>query len=157
MTKYLRFEQARESKVYREIVDECCYRLAEVGYFSKADVMDKTGYGAIDVEDIRWDYVKRIIEKEQSTELICLPSAFFKRHPKTEEVRFPARYLAHGHGKRAVGFAIVSRENGHLVMQHLNLKRAKAIGHVRSANETLDMSRRALVDGSEIAALPSNE
>ena len=144
MPKWLRFEVARASEVYCKIIEDAVTKLHDVGHFAKIDVLKATGYDVFDENEIRWDYVKRIIEEDHDTELVPLASAFFKRHAREEEVVFPWRFIAQGYGKKTAGFAIVSQRNGHFVTQHLRLKRARTSGAIKGADKTLHIGQRAL-------------
>lgn len=142
MSRYLQFKKAQASKVYREIVTEVEEALTSIGYFHKATVLTKLGYDDFD-DAIRWDYVKRMVEEQYKTELICLAEAFFKRHSKEDERHFPAKYTSTGHGKRAHGFAIASPENGHFVIQRLRVKHNIMLGAHKSANRLRSIAQQA--------------
>jgi len=144
MSKWLRLESARNNKVYIEIVTEALIRLTERGSFSKDGVLEATGYDVIG--DIRWDYVVRIIEEDHDTKLMAMAESYFKRHATDSEITSPEKYIAHGHGKRTAGYAIIRRENGHLVTHVLKIKEDRAIGCVKAANRTLEVGRTAGVE-----------
>lgn len=143
MAKWLRYEKALASKVYRDIAADASDRLHDSGHFAKEDVLESTGYQVIS-DDIRWDYIKRMIEEQYDVELVPLAFAYFKRHSKKEEMTVPARFIATGYGKRTVGFALVSEQNGHLVLSHLDRKRGKIAGAVKSANKSLSKAKQAI-------------
>jgi hypothetical protein len=133
--KYLRYEKAIASKVYREIVDECVVRLNDHGTCIKQDVLDRTGYDAVS-DDLRWDYIRRMIETSYDTELIPLAPSFMKRHRKQEEITFTERFVARGNGRRTIGYANASQQNGHFVIHRMMMKTKMAKGFTESAERT---------------------
>lgn len=168
MTKYLRYEAAKASTVYRAIIDDAIERLVDVGRFAKAEVLAATGYDVFDDEAIRWDYVKRIIEEEHDTELIPMASVFFrdgqrdgrrdKRHGSAfPPEQFPERYIATGHGKKTAGFVIASNINGHFVVHCLKMVRGNVRGKIAKGNKTLKIGQRVGIDkltGKKVLELP---
>lgn len=147
MMKYLRFEKAMQSKVYRELVDEAMMILSDFGVFAKQDVINRAGYDAI-ADDIRWDYVRRIIEDSHDTELIPLAPRYFKRHKHDEEVRFTELYVAKGNGKKTVGYATACEENGHFVIHRIKFKKKLADAFMKSAERSrqIGVRRGALIE-----------
>src|SRR6266478_6406544 len=116
----LRYEDAVKSKVYREIIDYAADRIHDVGAFKFSDALKATGYAAIG-SSVRWDYVKRIIERKYNTKLFPVPSSYFERH--SEELDLKKLVARGGKTKRGVGFISVTRENGRLVKHLLDIQR----------------------------------
>lgn len=137
MSKFLRYSTAVQSRVYRELLEEAELRLIEIGHFAKIDVTDRVGYSAI-ADDIRWDYIRRMIEEKHKTELIPLGPAFFKRHKREEEINpmFTEKFVARGNGRGTVGFALASKENGHFIVHRLKLKTKMSKAFAESAEHT---------------------
>jgi hypothetical protein len=151
MASWYRFETAAANRVYIDIADDAAERLHRVGYFAKAEVLKATGYGIFE-DDLRWDYVRRMIEEKYKTELVPLCAAFFKRESKDI---VPGKLIAGGHGKRTAGYAITSQKNEHLVLARLNRRRAQADGNAEKANKTRDTSIEAGADQCRtLAPLP---
>lgn len=142
--KYLRYERAQSLPAYMKLVAECTLELTQHGCFSKQPVVDRAGLTGVD-GDIRWDYVVRMIEEQESTELIAMAPAFFKRHKKEVEALKPAAFMATGSGRKTAGYAIVSKQNGHFVVHRLKLKRAMATGLTASAQRTVEVGARAQI------------
>ena len=133
--KYLRFEKAVVSVIYITIVKEAELRLEDHGTFIKDEVIRRVGYDAIG-DDIRWDYVRLIIERTHDTELIPLAPSFMKRHKKEEELRFTEKFIARGNGRRTIGYANACPQNGHFVIHRLKTKLKTAEGFTKSADRT---------------------
>ena len=153
MTKWLRYDQASKSKPYKEIANVAAERLTAGGSFQKEEVLEKTGYAVFD--DIRWDYIKRMIEEEHATELVPLAGVYFQpRKSRDRELAgdpkiFPARYIATGHGKKTAGYAIASEDNGHFVVEILKIKTNRARGMMKAAETTREVGSKAHVKGLE--------
>lgn len=141
MAKFLRFDKAVQSKVYSEIVQECEIKLEDKGYFAKIDVIDGAGYDAI-ADDIRWDYVRRMIEERHETELIPLAPSYFKRHRRDEEKQFTEKFVARGNGRRTVGYANASEQNGHFVIHRIKIKTKMSVAFATSAERTRQIGIR---------------
>jgi hypothetical protein len=141
MSKFLRYRIAVQSKVYQELVEETERQLVEIGHFAKINVANRAGYAAV-FDDIRWDYIRRMIEEKHNTELIPLGPAFFKRHIKKEEVSFTEKFVARGNGRGTVGYAIASEQNGHFVIHRLNLKIKMSKAFADSAEDTRALAVR---------------
>jgi hypothetical protein len=154
MTKWLRYESAKSSRVYRDIVTDAVDRLTHAGSFAKKDVLGATALDVFDDESIRWDYVKRIIEADHDTELIPMASVFFKEGQRNGRrdtrhgaafppAQFPERYIATGYGKKTAGFCIASGENGHFVVHTLKMIRGAVRGKIKKGNRALTVGQRA--------------
>ena len=133
--KYLRFEKAVASIIYVTVVKEAELRLEDHGTFIKDDVIRRVGYDAIG-DDIRWDYVRLIIERKHDTELIPLAPSFLKRHKKEEELKFTEKFIARGNGRRTIGYANACPQNGHFIIHRLRTKLKTAEGFSNSAQKT---------------------
>jgi hypothetical protein len=155
MTKWLRFEAAVKSPHYQKMRDAAIRRLREWGHFSKHAVMQETEFDVFDDGDIRWDYIKLMIDEELGTELMPVAQSFFNAVAtergreagltrEQEVVQFPGRFLAQGHGKKCAGYALMEERNGHFVLRYLNNKRSKAGGTVKAANKTLETAQHSI-------------
>lgn len=159
MTKYMRIEDAKSSKVYIDLKDLIVDRLINLGYFSKEDVLTASGYMAVS-DSIRWDYLRRMIEEEHHTELIPLSAKFFGKtlvvdgrrrrlgdlhgsQHRQLEIQFPEQMIATGYGQRTAGFAMADQRNGHFIVQLLQIKRGRVRGAVNALNRTVEIAARA--------------
>jgi hypothetical protein len=148
MAKYLRYEKAKASKVYMEIVEQAEQRLLDHGVFNKEEVVARCGYTEIS-HDLRWDYIRRTIEDGHNTELIPLAPAYFRRHSKELEKSFTEKFVAKGNGRGTVGYAIASEQNGHFIIHRLKSKMKLAHSFGESAERT-----KAI--GIRVGAIPSS-
>ena len=141
MAKYLRYSAALASKVYLEIVMQAELRLADHGTFSKHEVVKDSGFEPFESE-IRWDYVRRMIEEKHDTELIPLAPSYYRRHSKQEELEFTEKFVAKGNGRHTVGYCVASERNGHFVIHRLELKMRMANAFIESAERTRSLGLR---------------
>lgn len=140
--KHLRYKTCLESDVYQRIVDEAVAMLEHNGVFVFTDVLEKTKLGVI-ADAIRWDYVRRIIEDRHDTDLYPLGPAYLKRHAKSDETRFPNKFIAGGNGRNTVAYANVSEENAHFVLVRLKRNETMAQAYDKAATRTRAVAERA--------------
>jgi len=127
MSKYLRREVAAKNAVYQAILEACTKRLAEVGYFSKEEVLQDTGMEAFD-DSIRWDYVVDFLRSGQGVELIPMAQRFFTRHKAADRRHAPQMFIATGHGKKTMGYANVTIDGGVFAIKQLQNRKSMQNG-----------------------------
>jgi hypothetical protein len=149
MTKYLRYEAALDSPVYQQIAEEAYRRLLAVGSFEKDEVLKETRH-LIFKDAIHWEFIKRMLESRDAAhdvELIPVAASYFKRHADEQEVTFPERFVATGHGKKTAGYVLATAENGHFVTYNLKTKKNRAVGIAKKANRLRQVGdRRGIAD-----------
>ena len=144
MLKYLRKEGARQCPIHTAVYEAAVDSLVMFGVFSKEDVINSLNFGAV-ADAIRWDYIREFIEEEQKCDLVPLAQTYFNRHKKAEEAVNPGRFIAMGFGKKTFGFAAVTPQNDHLVIERIRQRKAISNGVSQSFKEYLDRlnARRA--------------
>lgn len=140
MVKFLRFAKAQSNHVYMEIADYAVERLIANGFFIRDEVLERTGYDA--GFDIRWDYVRRIIEEKHDTELIPLGPRFLSRHQLQDEQQFTERFIAGGNGRKCVAYANATQKNGHFILMRLKVKGRIADGLAKSVQRTVAIAQK---------------
>ena len=147
MTKWLRYETAKDDPLYKTIVRSAENILEALGAFSKEEALKQAGFAILDDSVFRWDYIKRMIEDKNDTELIPLASQFFsakrdKRHSTSYPPdQFPERYLAHGYGKKTAGFCTAEQRNGHFFLTQLKIKHEQVKGRAKAHDRLLRVGR----------------
>lgn len=131
--KFLRREKALVCPVHEMILEEARTRLANVGYFSIADIIEGLHLEFM-VESIRWDYIRDFLQEEERCELVPVVALFFKS-PRTKDRRNspldlkPEKYLAMGNGKKTAGYVSVKPdEHAVLVLTRVGQRKAVADG-----------------------------
>jgi len=144
MSKYLRYEKCISSPGYVKILHACRDELAKHGRFEKDDIIERVEMKYLD-GDIRWDYVIKWLEEKLETKLIAMSGAYFRRHKRDQEIHVPAKFMAAGNGRKAVGFVSVTKESGHFVLHKLKVDRAKIHGLVRGFKNVRSIGAEAKI------------
>jgi len=151
-SKWQKYETTSSDPHYQAITKACVDILGTLGAFSKEEALKLAGFSLFDSESFRWDHIKRMVEEEIDNELIPLASQFFsktrdKRHGKEYPAEeFPGRYIAHGYGKKTMGWCVASQgRNGHFFITQLNLKREQVKGKAKAHDKLLRQGRREAV------------
>jgi predicted aspartyl protease len=146
--KWLRYDAAKQNPYYKQLIPLAIDYLTKRGVFERERLIKETNLGPFS-DAIRWDYVVRMVEEETKVELIPLAASFFERHDHTDDPKVPQKYLASGHGKRTVGYAVASKEHGHFVIAQLVRKQKVALGMVKGADKTHASAVKAGIDKVE--------
>ena len=163
--KWLRKTKARVCPIHQAVLQSACDELHKHGYFSKDEVLEGLGFGAV-AEAIRWDYIAEFIRDEEDEEIVPLAQAFWTgtkadkaaKRQITPELRKknPGAYLAMGHGKRTAGYALVSVDDHRLAVKHLAFKRSLANGVGTSFREfATELQKRNALEGSDMRLIDS--
>jgi hypothetical protein len=83
-----------------------------------------------------------MIEEQEGVTLIPLAASYFKRHKWEEETRYPEKFVATGHGKKTVGYASATLENGHFIIHRLEQRTKIANGMIKSTNRTFEIAKK---------------
>lgn len=120
VNKGLRREEARACPVHTALREEAVRRLLRDGQFSIVQVLEATRFTAMS-ESIRWDYIVEFIKQDHNLcDLVALSQAYYKPHKREDEFLNPGSYVAYGGATgRAVGYALVTERNRHLVVARL--------------------------------------
>ena len=155
----LRYTECCENPHYANLMAAAVQRLVDVGMFAKAEVMADTSLHVFSEDAFRWDYLRQMIEEAHDTSLICLAKAAFPHiygGPQRElnlggmlapPDKVASKYIAHGYGKRCVGFAIADQRNAYLIIRQLRLARSRVRGMVDKMNDTVRIAQNANVTG----------
>jgi len=145
--KYVRKDDARKCPVHTAVLEEANNQLAEYGYFAKSDVVKDVGM-IVMTDSIRWDYLAEFIKEDGKCELIPLAQRFWKMKAD-ERVAHPEQAIAMGHGKKTMGYALVSCAGGALAIRRLEHKRSMANGVGKAFRLFADeLVKRDLLEGS---------
>lgn len=156
MNKRLRREHARECQVHIACYNEAFKRLERDGIFSIQQVLEATRYTAI-AQAIRWDYIVEFIKEDHRLDgLTPLSQAYFTPHKKEDELVNPGRYVAYGGlTGGAVGYALVTERNRHLVIARLRQRHNILSGAARQFEGCLKDARNRLgSDELNVLSLP---
>jgi len=129
-----------ECPVHQAVIDKAVDIIEFIGYFSKEEVLRYTGYSAMR-ESISWEHVRGIIQDVHKVELVPLAQHFFnnmKSKKVTRDMRIneSSRAIAGGNGKKTVGYASMTYENGIYGLRLLERKEAVAKGVIRVLDNT---------------------
>jgi hypothetical protein len=146
MSKYLRREVAAKNAVYQAILEACSTRLAEIGYFSKDEILETTGMEAFD-DSIRWDYIVDFLRHGQGVELVPMAQRFFNRHKASDRIHAPQLFIASGHGKKTMGYANVTIDGGVFAIKQLRDRKSLQNGVGKAYREYAErLHERQLID-----------
>ena len=154
--KGLRREDARACQVHNAVYAEAVRRLERDGHFRIRDVLETTRYSAM-ATAIRWDYIVEFIREDHKLyDLTALSQAYYEPHKKEDEYQNPGRYVAYGGSTgSAVGYALVTERNRHLVVARLRQRYSILAGTTRRFQGCVDEARTRLKLGE--AWMPSIE
>ena len=158
MGKFIKKVTAQRCPIHQAILEECGKQLVEKGYFSKANVIEKLRFQAIE-DSVRWDYIADFLAEPElghGFEVVPLAQKFFtstkadraKAAKETDSKGRPVnfgQYLAGGHGKKTAGYARVAFEGGLLA-----LKRAQNYAGLRNGVGVAFESFRQAVAKEEV-------
>jgi hypothetical protein len=149
--RFLRRETAKKCPIHAAVLQKARDDLAEKGYFSKADIIERLQFGAID-DSIRWDYIADFIREEDGTELIPMAERFFKRSNPVHRATSPEKFMAMGHGKKTAGYALLTVDNGVYALKTLKVKRGMSNGVGKAFLEFAEAChKRAALTDEQIA------
>jgi hypothetical protein len=145
---FIRLKTAEKNPFYIMAVETAIDLLRSAGTFSFDLVLAKTQLDGLrqDGRDpVNWDYVRQIIQKRLSTELIPLAVAYFKAHDAAAPpTQFPKRYVAGiGHARKTAGYAIAEERNNAFVLTMLENKALRAAGTTKARNQLFRVAQQA--------------
>jgi len=126
---FIKYPTAQRCPIHQLVVSVATDFLLEKNYFSKREVIKKTGFSAIQ-DSIRWDYIAKMIEEEGGdVALVPVVPRFWNNTEEQRQDEYHAqKCLAGGHGKKTEGYALICEGNRELMVAKLSRRRNIANG-----------------------------
>ena len=171
----MRYVASLKCAVHTALYHRAVHDLCEDNSFRKSIILEGTpsdepsamrGFDLTNMdESIRWDWIVRRIEEQQSAKLIAVSRTFFERGAKAGDM-LPGQMIAGGNRRGTHGWCFIDHDHGELLVAKMRVIQKVAAGMLESNNkitndskfDSLSLEDQALaVEHSHVYAIPEIE